>query len=88
METVNLSVDAVALLRRRLADERVEVTEENRPIYRELVEAGVMIPINTFLGGAEGFYRLAALPPGFHFPEDLPSPVANGQVGVGRGDQG
>lgn len=34
------------------------VTEENRPAYRELVAARVMIPVHTFAGGREAEYRL------------------------------
>ena len=58
MQTTNLSESATALLRRRLAGERVEVTDETRPAYRELAEAGMMIPLHTFLGGNESAYRL------------------------------
>jgi hypothetical protein len=57
MKTTNLSEAAHSLLRRRLAREWVEVTEETRPVYRELVEAGLMYPVHTFLGGNEGYYR-------------------------------
>jgi hypothetical protein len=38
---------------------RVEVTDQTRPLYRELVEAGMMIPLHSFARGAEGAYRLA-----------------------------
>jgi hypothetical protein len=57
MQTVSLSEAALTLLRRRLAAEWVAVTEENRPLYRELVEAGLMYPVSTFLHGKEGYYR-------------------------------
>lgn len=53
----NLSQAALALLRRRLAGEWVGVSAENRPIYRELVDAGLMYPVSTFLHGKEGYYR-------------------------------
>ena len=56
-ESVCLSGAATALLRSRLAGERVAVTEENRPLYRELVAAGLMEPLSTFLRGGEGNYR-------------------------------
>ena len=59
MQTTALSESALALLRRRLAGERVEVTDETRPRYRELVDAGLMIPLHTFLGGNESAYRLS-----------------------------
>jgi hypothetical protein len=60
MPTVTLSPAALALLRRRLAGERVAVTDENRPIYRELVAAALMEPLSTFLHGGEGNYRPTA----------------------------
>ena len=58
MPTITLSDAALALLLRRLAGEWVEVTDETRPLYRELVEAGMMIPLHSFARGAEGAYRL------------------------------
>jgi hypothetical protein len=56
-ESVQLSDAALALLRTRLSGEWVGVTEENRPLYRELVAAGLMYPVSTFLHGKEGYYR-------------------------------
>ena len=35
-----------------------EVTVENRPAYRELVAARIMIPLHSFVGGREAAYRL------------------------------
>jgi hypothetical protein len=58
MPTVTLTEAALALLRRRLADEWVEVSDETRPLYRELVEAGLMSPRHSFARGQEGSYRL------------------------------
>ncbi len=58
MKTLILSEPAVALLHRRLAGERVEVTDETRPFYRELVAAGMMMPLHSFARGNEGAYRL------------------------------
>jgi hypothetical protein len=58
METTTLSEAALVLLRRRLAREWVEVDEETRPLYRELVEAGLMIPLHTFALGPNSAYRL------------------------------
>jgi hypothetical protein len=58
MPTSTPSDAALALLRRRLSGEWVEVTEETRPIYRELVDAGMMIPVHSFARGSEGAYRL------------------------------
>jgi hypothetical protein len=57
MNARDLTDAARALLRRRLAGEWVGVTEENRPAYRELVAAGLMYPVSTFLHGKEGNYR-------------------------------
>ena len=43
------------LLRRRLAGEWVDVTDGTRPLYRELVGAGMMIPLHSFArGGMKG----------------------------------
>ena len=53
----NLSVAAREQLRLHLAGDR-EVTEENRPAYRELVAARIMIPLHSFVGGREAAYRL------------------------------
>jgi len=58
MPTTALSDAAQVLLRRRLAGDRVEVTDQTRPLYRELVEAGMMIPLHTFALGPESAYRL------------------------------
>jgi hypothetical protein len=58
MPTITLSDPALALLRRRLTSEWVEVTDETRPLYRELVDAGMMIPLHSFARGNEGAYRL------------------------------
>src|SRR4051794_20843705 len=53
----HLSAAARGLLRRRLAGDR-EVTDANRPLYRELVAAQIMMPVHSFVGGPEA---------GFHF---------------------
>jgi hypothetical protein len=58
MPTTALSDSALALLRRRLADEWVEVTEVTRPLYRELADAGLMSPRHSFSRGKDGSYRL------------------------------
>ena len=56
--TITLSESARALLRRCVNGERVEITDDTRPAYRELVVAGLMIPLHTFTGGDESAYRL------------------------------
>jgi hypothetical protein len=58
MQTITLSESALSLLRSRVARERVEVTDETRPFYRELVACGLMIPLHTMTGGDESAYRL------------------------------
>lgn len=58
MPSTALSEAALALLNRRLSGERVEVTDETRPLYRELVSAGMMMPLHSFSRGNEGAYRL------------------------------
>ncbi len=55
---MELSSEAKILLRRRLAREWVEVNEMTRPLYRELVEAGLMIPLHTFAQGPNSAFRL------------------------------
>jgi hypothetical protein len=59
MQAIAISEPARALLRRRLTGERVEVTDETRPFYRELVAVGMMIPLHTFALGPESAYRLS-----------------------------
>ena len=91
MQTITLSESAQALLHRRLAGERVEVTDESRPFYQELVEAGMMIPLHTFALGRDSAYRLtdaacdirdgsATLPTAFHLLEQFPCGVADRQL--------
>ncbi len=52
----NLSEAARELLRRRVAGDR-EVTDVNRPLYRELVAARIMYPVSTWVGGPESVFR-------------------------------
>ena len=52
----HLSEAARELLRRRLAGDR-EVTDANRPLYRELVAARIMYPVSTWVGGPESVFR-------------------------------
>ncbi len=58
MNTTILSEAALSLLRRRRSEEWIPVTEETQPLYRELVEAGLMIALHSFARGNEGAYRL------------------------------
>jgi hypothetical protein len=57
-QSVNLSDAALKLLHRRFAAERVDVTGETRPLYLELVAAGLMMPLHTFALGPNSAYRL------------------------------
>jgi hypothetical protein len=57
----NLSEAARALLRRIAADERVEITEGNRPVFRELADARIIYLRHTFTRGAESGYRFTLL---------------------------
>ena len=57
-EALNLSADALTLLHRRFAGERVAVTDDTRPFYLELVAAGLMMPLHTFAHGPNSAYRL------------------------------
>jgi hypothetical protein len=52
-----LTMTARDQLRHFLAGDR-EVTVANRPAYRELVEARVMVPVHTFAGGRDSAFRL------------------------------
>jgi hypothetical protein len=52
----SLSEPARELLRRRLAGD-LEVTDANRPLYRELVAARIMYPVSTWVGGSESIFR-------------------------------
>jgi hypothetical protein len=87
MNAIAISESALALLRRRFAGEREEVTDDTRPLYRELVEAGLMIPLHTFALGPESAYRLTEaacyLRDGLNGPSS-PSPSA-GAVPSPRG---
>ena len=53
-----LSKQAQALLIRRVARERVDLTDETRPLYRKPVAVGFAIPLRTSTGGDESAYRL------------------------------
>jgi hypothetical protein len=58
MQTIALSEAALALFRRRISGERVEVADDNRALYRELEAAGLMEPRHSFIRGNDGHYRL------------------------------
>jgi hypothetical protein len=52
-----LSGASLALLRRIASGERVEVTRENRPTFRELAAARIIVLGHSFVGGDESHYR-------------------------------
>jgi hypothetical protein len=56
-DSIALSADALALLRRRLATKDAKVTPENLEAYRELVRAGIMYPVSGMFGGPESNFR-------------------------------
>ena len=56
-DTSNLSDAAMALLRRIASGERVEVTKANRPTFRELAAARIILLGHSFVGGDESHYR-------------------------------
>jgi hypothetical protein len=53
----NLSDAAMALLRPLASGERVEVTTANRPAFRELAAARIILLGHSFVGGDESHYR-------------------------------
>jgi hypothetical protein len=69
-ETLTLSADALALLTihfggrslamggPRLGSLPSRTVEETRIAYRELVTAGLMMPLHSFIGGRDSLYRL------------------------------
>ena len=56
-DTGRLSETARAVLRRISSDERVEITTGNRPAFRELAAARIIILRHTFARGYESGYR-------------------------------
>jgi hypothetical protein len=57
----NLSEMARALLSRIISGERIEITKENRPAFRELAAARIIYLMSTFAKGAESGYRFTLL---------------------------
>jgi hypothetical protein len=57
----NLTEAAKALLRRMATGERVEITETNRPAFRELAEARIIYLMHTFTRGTGSGYRFTLL---------------------------
>ena len=54
---MNLSPEAVALLRLHIARPELPVDDSNRELHRELARLGLMVVVHTFTGGREQFYR-------------------------------
>jgi hypothetical protein len=69
-DTITLSADALALLQLHFSRRSLIVgganpeslpartVEETKTAYRELVVAGLMMPMHSFVGGPESVYRL------------------------------
>ena len=60
MSPITLSVEALALLRRRLTQGDRRVDDSNREAYRELARAGIMCPVSGRTTGPESHYRFTA----------------------------
>jgi hypothetical protein len=57
-DRIDLSDAARGLLRQCvLTNDRVQVTSENKPLYRELAAAGIMYPVSGFASGPEANFR-------------------------------
>jgi len=68
--TITLSKDALALLQIHFGGRSLAMggpkleslldrsVEETRTAYKELVAAGLMMPLHSFVGGRESLYRL------------------------------
>ena len=57
MSTITLSEAALGLLRGRITGDRYDVTRDKLEAYRELVAAGIMIPMSTFSKGPESLFH-------------------------------
>jgi hypothetical protein len=57
MQAIDLSEDALALLRLHVERGELPVDDSNRELHRELARAGLMVAVHTFSGGREQFYR-------------------------------
>ena len=74
-DTITLSDEAVGLLRHLFATEDQSVTPDNLEAYRELVRAGIMIPISGMVGGPETHFIFSES--GWHHAESIVRPVAS-----------
>lgn len=75
MQTVTLSVAALALLRQILETRRPVVTDRNRELYRELARAGIMYPVSGFISGPEASFRFTD--EGWQWVNDPASPFSS-----------
>jgi len=57
MQTITLSEAALAVLRSRIATTDADVTPDNLEACRELVLAGIMVPLSTFAKGPESLFK-------------------------------
>ncbi len=60
MQTLKLSAQAKALLKRYAEAGDIPTDDSNRDACRELAAAGLMVAGHTFTGGREVFYRCTA----------------------------
>jgi hypothetical protein len=57
MPTIMLSEAGMALLMLHVEQGEVPVNDSNRELHREPASAGLLVPVHTFSGGREQFYR-------------------------------
>ena len=57
MQTLTLSAEALALLKRHITQDGIMVDDTNREAHRELAKAGIMYPLSGFASGSESHYR-------------------------------
>ena len=69
---------AADLIRRRLGCHHVPVDDATRPLYRELVAAGLMILFHSFARGNEGAYRLTEAAYAFRTSRSSGRPATRG----------
>ncbi len=58
-DTSNLSGHAWSLLRRIVAGDRIEITPQSKPAFRELAAARIIYLMHTFAKGDESGYRFS-----------------------------
>jgi hypothetical protein len=76
MQTIELTMEARSLLLACFSGAHVRVDDGNRAAYRELAEAGLMIPLHTPLG-RDSAYRMteAGVSAASHAPSPAKAPL-------------